>query len=488
MSLALDRLDVEEDDKTAIARLKEIHQAQKRAFIAHPYPTFAEREALVNAVVGMVLSHRQEMKDALHADFGWHPEPIADLIEVLGMASRAQYTLAELPKWMAEDRREIDPGMWGAASATVRYQPKGVIGNMVPWNFPFDIGFGPLIDMLAAGNRVILKPSDLGPNCGALMASMIASTFDENQVAVSLGGFELAKAFPSLAWDHLMFTGSPATGKKVMEAAAQNLVPVTLELGGKSPAIVTAGAVNEATVTNLIGMKLLKSGQVCVAPDHVFVPRTSLDTFIELVRTHVSTNLPGHTASDDSTGIISDRHLDRLLAMVDQARDAGYEVIQPEVGASTNREKRQTPLTLVVNPGPELDVMKEEIFGPILPVIAYDDLDEVIASLNAGERPLGLYVYSHDEAIISHVLESTTSGGVCVNLSLIHGAIPQLPFGGIGNSGMGRHHSVEAFREFSNARGVLVRGSAPDNIDAINPPYRSLEGMISAIYAQIDAG
>jgi len=207
--------------------------------------------------------------------------------------------------------------------------------------------------------------------------------------------------------------------------------------------------------------------------------------FVEVVQTHVTTNLPGHTESDDSTGIISDRHLDRLLAMVDQARDAGYEIIQPEVGARTNRTRRQSPLTLVINPGPELDVMKEEIFGPILPVIVYDDLDMVIQSINAGERPLGLYVYSLDEVLISKVLESTISGGVCVNMSLLHGAIPQLPFGGNGNSGMGRHHSIEAFREFSNPRGVLVRGGS-DNIDAINPPYRTLEGMVSAIYSQID--
>lgn len=477
---------VPESDSTSIAALHTAFAEQKRAFTADPYPSLDERVAQIQAVVEVVLAHRDEMKAALQADFGRHPEAVADLIEILGVAARAEYNLRHLEEWMRADERELDPALWGGASASVRPQPKGVIGNMVPWNFPFDISFGPLIDMLGAGNRVILKPSDLSPACGELIASMIAKAFEPERVTVVCGGLELAKAFPTLAWDHLLYTGGPAVGKSVMRAAAENLVPVTLELGGKSPAILAADSVDATSVANVIGMKLLKSGQVCVAPDHVLVPRDQLDEFVTLATDHVREMVPGASGGQDVTGIIADQHLERLERMLDQARDAGYTVIQPDADGEVNRETRQMPLSLVVDPGEELDVVREEIFGPILPVVPYDDLDEAIASINAGERPLGLFIYTQDSETADHVLATTHSGGACVNLSVLHGALAPLPFGGSGNSGMGRHHGVEGFREFSNPRGVFVRGKSEDVVDAFNPPYRTLEAIVEAGYAQID--
>ena len=474
------------EDGQEIERLQRLVALQKAAFLADPYPSLETRTERINALVGAVIAHREEIKASMVSDFGWHPGSLVDLIEVLGIGGRAQYVLSHLEEWMSPEERDIDPAMWGDASAQIRHRPKGVVGNMVPWNFPFDIAFGPLVDMLAAGNRVIIKPSDYSVAGGEVIRAVVESVFAEDLVAVVTGGIELARTFPTMAWDHLMYTGSPNVGRLVMRAAAENLVPVTLELGGKNPVIVAADAVDEATVTQVIGMKLLKSGQVCTAPDHVYVPRAQLDRFVSLVQDHVQANLPDFTASQDATGIISERHLDRLLGMVSQARDAGYRVVEPDEGGVVDRVTRRMRFAMVVEPGPELDVMREEIFGPVLGVLPYDDLDEVIASVNAGERPLGLYVYTADRAVAERVMNQTSSGGVCVNLCLLQGALAPLAFGGVGNSGMGRHHGVEGFREFSYPRGVFSRGTGADVVDLINPPYRALEGMIDGAFSAMD--
>lgn len=470
------------DDGLAIRRLTFAFEAQRQAHLRDPYPSYDERVGHIRSIVAMAMTHREAMKAALDEDFGCHPAAVGDLIEVLGLAARADYTIRYLAEWMKDDTREIDPALWGAATASVRYQPKGVVGNMVPWNFPFDIAFGPLIDMLGAGNRVILKPSELGPACGALIAQMVAETFEPERVTVVLGGIGLAKAFPTLPWNHLLYTGSPAIGREVMRAAAENLVPVTLELGGKSPAIVAPDAVDARSVASLIGTKRLKSGQVCVAPDHVFVPRELVGRFVALARQIFRNETPDYVHSDDNTGIISRRHLNRLQDMVAEARSVGSEVVALGQEAFADNTRRQMPFYLVVEPKAGTALATQEIFGPILPIVPYDDLDAVIAGINADPRPLGLYIYTHDAALAEDILRRTTSGGACVNTALLHGALPSLPFGGSGNSGMGRHHAVEGFREFSNPRGVLVRGTGPDLLDAFNPPYRTLEAIVEGAF------
>ncbi|WP_458732894.1 aldehyde dehydrogenase family protein [Sphingobium xenophagum] len=461
----------------SVCELTRLFDAQRAAFRSSSAPTLAQRSDHIRGLVAAVMRNRKRIKDALHADFVWHPEAVADLIEILGIADRAKYVLAELPRWMADDVRPIDSQIWGSGQAVVRYQPKGVIGNMIPWNFPFDIAFGPLIEMLAAGNRVILKPSDLGPASAAAIVEIVREAFDETHVGVVTGGLELAEAFSALPWDHLMFTGSPAVGRHVMAAAAKNLTPVTLELGGKCPAILSYDSIDVATVGNIVGMKLLKSGQVCVAPDHVFVPHDRIEDFMTLVSAHVANELTQHTDSKDATGIITSRHFDRLIGLIDEARAAGSVVVQPESGAAIDRNARQLPFTVIVDPDPQLRVMTEEIFGPILPIIPYVSIEEVIRKVNAGERPLAIYVYAQDPAFSNNLLARTTSGGGCVNLSVLHGAIPTLPFGGIGNSGMGRHHGIEGFREFSNPRGLFIRGDG-GAIDAFCPPYRTLDAIV----------
>jgi len=251
----------------AIAELHRPFAVQKAAFRADPYPDAAARAANLGALAGLVMGHRAQIRAAMSSDFGVHPELFTDLVEVLSVAGRAAYAVEQLGSWMAEEQRFTDPAFYGTATAGIRYQPKGVVGNIVPWNFPFDLSVGPLVEMLAAGNRVIIKPSDYTPACGELLRQMISETFPEDLVAVSVGGLALAKEFPTLRWDHLLYTGSPAVGREIALAAAENLVPVTLELGGKCPAILAADSVDPQSVRSVIGTKLIKNGQMCISVD-----------------------------------------------------------------------------------------------------------------------------------------------------------------------------------------------------------------------------
>jgi coniferyl-aldehyde dehydrogenase len=468
------------DDGPAIAELHRLHALQRRAFLADPYPAAAERTARLGALAAMVMGHRDEIRAAMSADFGSHPDLFTDLVEVLGVAARAAYAAEQVDAWLAADERPADPAFYGSARAAIRYQPKGVIGNIFPWNFPFDLSLGPLVEMLAAGNRVIIKPSDYTPACGELLRRMVAETFGDDLVAVSVGGLTLAREFPALRWDHLLYTGSPAIGREVARAAAENLVPVTLELGGKCPAILTADSVDAASVRSVIGTKLIKNGQMCISVDYVLVPRAQVDDFVTHTSDYLATELPGYASSADCTGIITERHLDRITAMVDEATASGARVVS--LGGAGDRATRRLPLTLVVDPPAELRIMREEVFGPILPVIPYDDLSAALAGINAGERPLGLYVYSQDAEVAEQVLEQTTSGGACVNVCAVQGALPSLGFGGVGQSGTGRHHGIEGFREFSNPRGVVVRGTG-DLADAFLPPYGpTVQAIVDSVF------
>ena len=456
------------DDGPAIAELHRLHAVQREAFLADPYPDAAQRKTHLGALAGMLMAHRDEIRAAVSADFAVHPDLFTNLVEVLGVAGRAAYAIEQLDSWMAEDERPADPALYGTARAAIRYQPKGVVGNIVPWNFPFDLSAGPLVEMLAAGNRVIIKPSDYTPACAELLRRMIAQTFPQDLVAVSVGGLALARAFPTLRWDHLLYTGSAAVGREVARAAAENLVPVTLELGGKCPAILTADSVDSDSVRSVVGTKLIKNGQMCISVDYVLVPRAQVDAFVSNAEQYLARELPGYASSADCTGIITERHLERITAMADEARDSGARIVA--LGGDGDRPTRRLPLALVIDPPGQLRIMQEEVFGPILPVIPYDTLDEALAVVNAGERPLGLYVYSKDPQVAEHVLRQTTSGGACVNVCAVQGALPSLGFGGVGHSGSGRHHGIEGFREFSNPRGVVVRGTG-DLVDAFLPPY-----------------
>ena len=466
-------------EAVAIADLHRAFAASGKAFAANRNPTLAERRQRIESLMHMMLSNRERISAALSSDFGSHPVPASDLIEVLGVVGRAAYVLEHLEEWMQPSAREAGPS-FGTAQAFIQSQPKGVIGNIVPWNFPFDLSVGPLIEMLAAGNRVILKPSEYTPACAALLREMVAETFDPTLVHVAVGGHELAVDFSSLPWNHLLYTGSPDVGRQVMAAAARHLTPVTLELGGKCPAVLTAGSVTARNVESVIGTKVIKNGQMCISVDYCLVPRKDVPAFVDLARAFMDTAAPNYSHGTDCTGIISLRHLDRIQDMLQEARDQRCMIVELEPDGKVDRNTRRMPLSLVIDPPRDLRLMREEIFGPILPVVPYDNLDDAVASINAGERPLGLYVFGEDRALIDSVLSNTLSGGAAVNACAVQGALPSLAFGGVGMSGMGRHHGVEGFREFSNQRGVVVRGTG-DIIDAFYAPYSKAAAVVQAV-------
>ena len=471
-----------DDDNRAIAELASAFAVQKKAFAADRTPAIETRRERLMALIGMMMANRERIGDALVSDFGAHPRPASDLIEVLGVVGRAQYVLEKLEGWMKPSDRETDAAFHGSAQAFVQYQPKGVIGNIVPWNFPFDLSVGPLIEMLAAGNRVIIKPSEYTPACGELLREMVAATFDPDLVHVVVGGLDLAQAFSATPWDHLLYTGSPNVGRQVMQAAAANLTPVTLELGGKCPAIMTPGSVTAANVESVIGTKIIKNGQMCISVDYALVQRAEVDAFVDHAKAFMAEAAPDYARGDECTGIISPRHLARLTDMLEEARGRQGRIVTLEADEAPDSALRRMPMSLVVDPAPDLRIMQEEIFGPILPVVPYDDLEAAIAEINSGERPLGLYVFGDDTELTRRIVDQTHSGGACINTCAVQGALPSLGFGGSGMSGMGRHHGVAGFREFSNQRGVVIRGEG-DMISAFYSPYAKAAGIVQAVLA-----
>ena len=468
-------------DGAALSDLRAAFDRQRRAFAADRAPSLEARRERVGRIIPMMLANREKIAAALAADYGAHPAPAADLLETLAVVGRAQHVMEHMEAWGRPQPRDVDPGLFGEARASIVFQPKGVIGNMIPWNFPFDIGVGPVTEMLAAGNRVILKPSEHAPACAALLRDMVAEHFEPDLVHVAVGGIDLARGFADLPWDHLMYTGSPDVGRLVMAAAAKHLTPVTLELGGKCPAVLLPGGVDAETVKTVIGTKMVKNGQMCVSVDYALVPRAELDRFTDLAREFVQAAAPDYADGPDCAGIVTPRHLDRLEGLLEEARERQARIVTlGGADGPVDRTTRRMPISLVLDPPADLRLMQEEIFGPILPVVPYDGVEAAVELINGGERPLGLYVLG-DEAQAQAVVDATHSGGAAVNTCAVQAALPSLGFGGVGMSGMGRHHGVEGFREFSNPRGVAVRGAAGDHIDAFFAPYAKAAALVEQV-------
>ena len=462
-------LETSNTDQIVIAELERIFRIQKEAFLKDPYPSAKRRIERMQKVPKMLRKYRSQILAALHKDFGGHSEQAGDLLEILGMFERTEYNCKQVKKWMKPIPKAGNFVTLGNAQVYLKSHPKGVIGNMVSWNFPFDIAIGPMLDALGAGNRVIIKPSDLAPACGSVLKEMISETFPEDLVFVVNGGLDLAKHFATLSWDHLVYTGSGTVGKLIMKAAAENLVPVTLELGGKSPVIVGEDAINDETIASIAGVKSVKRGQMCVTGDFCFVPNAHLDEFVQKITRHFQAHFSGDTnGGAHACGIISERHLKRLHNLVDEAVTSGAQVIN--TGGDMKESGRHMPFHIVVNPAEDIVLMKEEIFGPILPILGYESIDEVIEYINRGDKPLGLYIYSKNATLINTIAENTHSGGVAVNVIALQAGVPSLPFGGVGASGMGVHHGEEGFREFSNQRGYFIRKQG-GTYDMMMPPY-----------------
>lgn len=398
-----------------------------------------------------------EMADAIAADFGHrsrHESLIADGMTVL---NEIDHLSSHLRKWMKPKRVGTGWRFW-PARAEVRHAPVGVVGVISPWNYPVNLALIPLATAIAAGNHVFLKPSEHTPRASAFLQSLLAEVFPENRVTVATGGADIATAFAALPFDHLVFTGSTAVGRKVMAAAAPNLTPLTLELGGKSPAIVCADFPVERAAARLATGKWFNGGQTCIAPDYVLLPRGMEAAFEQAFVAAAAKLFPRIEGNPDYASIVSDRHHARLLAMVDEARAQGARVsgwdVPPQAGASG---KRQLAPVLVFDVPPNARLMNEEIFGPVLPVLPYDKLDDAIAAINARPRPLALYWFGRDGAARDRVLMRTVSGGVTVNDTLMHVAHEGLPFGGVGDSGWGAYHGKAGFLRFTQQKPVLVQ-------------------------------
>ena len=462
----------------AIRNLQAAFQAQRAAFAKDRNPSLAVRRERLQKISSMMESYRERIYSALASDFGAHPTPAAEALEVSAVTMRVDYALANLERWMQPMPREVDAPYNAVMRAFLKNQPKGVVGNIAPWNFPFEIGIGPLVDMIAAGNRVMLKPSEHAPASAALMEEMVSTTFHPDLAYVAVGGLDVAQAFAALPFDHLLYTGSSNVGKQIMQAAALNLTPVTLELGGKCPAVLLPGSVTPETVGGILGVKMIKNGQMCVSVDHCFVPRGEAENFSKIANGFMAQAAPEYSSSPACTGIISEAHMDRLSSLLAEAQSAGARVVTLEDKSAVDTRTRRMPISLVFDTKPEMRLRNEEIFGPILPIIPYDNVDEVIELINERDSPLGIYVFGDDVVAIERILEHTLSGGGAVNACAIQAGLKALAFGGVGMSGMGRHHGEDGFREFSNQRGIVVRGEGP-SFDALGSTPRDPSNVVA---------
>lgn len=425
----------------------------------------AERRAALQQLSSSIRKHEDAIVAALHADFG-KPEAETILTEILPVTQEIRHTARHLRKWMRP------AGYWPSlttlgTSAQVIQQARGVCLIVAPWNYPFNLCLGPLVSCLAAGNSAILKPSEMTPATSALIARMIAETFPPDLVTVVEGGKDVSQALLALPFDHIFFTGSPAVGRIVMEAASKHLASVTLELGGKSPTIVGPGADVEQAAKWIAFGKFVNAGQTCIAPDHLFVHASVKERFLAALRAQIAKAYGSGADSPHLAKIVNDHHAKRVAALLDDAKEKGATVLSG--GSAKGRAIEPTLIEAIT---PEMEIDREEIFGPVLPVMTYDDIAPVLARINARPKPLSLYVFDRDEARVDHILAATSSGGVGVNLTVLHYSHAGLPFGGVNNSGIGSAHGHHGFRAFSHERAVLRnRFSA---LPLMFPPYEGL--------------
>lgn len=445
-------------------RLQQMREAQR----AQPMPDWATRAARLRTLEKMLLEQRDAFATAINADFGCRPREETDLLEIYPSLSATRHSLSKGKRWMKPRRRLADL-LFLPARTELRPQPRGVVGIIVPWNYPLYLAVGPLVDALAAGNRAMLKMSEFTPAFSALFADQVARYFKTDEVTVVTGDAEVAQAFSALPFDHLLFTGSTAVGHHVMRAAAANLTPVTLELGGKSPAIIGPGARLDNAAERIMFGKLVNAGQTCIAPDYVLLPRARMAEFIDAATRTVAKMYPELAQGRQYASIISDRQYQRLVGLRDDAAAAGASV-HPLSASSEDAARRMLPPQLISNVTDEMAVMREEIFGPLLPLLPYDTLDEAIAYVTAHPHPLALYLFEQDAGLIEKVLSLTQAGGVSVNDTIYHIAQHNLPFGGIGNSGTGGYHGEAGFRTFSHIKPVF-RQARFNGAGMLNPPY-----------------
>lgn len=445
-------------------------EAQRRAFAAEPFPSLAVRKARLDHLLALTERHEAEICAAIDADFGGRSAHETRVAELLVVRAGIRHARAHLGRWMRE-RRVATSLHFRPGRNRLIPQPLGVVGIVSPWNYPFQLAIAPVTAAIAAGNRVLVKPSELTPRFSDLLASLVAKYFDPEELSVVTGDAETGKQFVSLPFDHLLFTGSTAVGRQVALAAAANLTPVTLELGGKSPAILDPSCDLDAAVASVAYAKLLNAGQTCIAPDYLLVPSGQGPAIADKLAAAMARLYPTLRGNPDYTAIVSDRHYQRLRAMVSEARDGGADVIEINPADETLAAgDRKFPPTLVRNAGEDTRLLREEIFGPVLPIIEYAGIDDAIDHVNRRDRPLALYWFGTDRLNRRRILHETVPGGVTINDCLLHLAQEHQPFGGVGASGMGAYHGEWGFRTFSKEKPVFLQ-SRLNGGALLRPPY-----------------
>jgi coniferyl-aldehyde dehydrogenase len=449
-------------------------------FSRDPDPDLATRRDRLDRLAAVLLDNRDELADAISADFGHRSKHESLMAEVFVPVTAIRHARKHLRSWM-RTRQRPTALTFLPASNYLRVQPLGVIGIVSPWNYPLQLSMIPLATALAAGNRAALKPSELTPRTSELLASKLSSAFPADLVATVIGGADIGAAFTELPFDHLVFTGSTAVGRHVMKSASRNLVPVTLELGGKSPVIVHRGADLDRAADRIAQGKLFNAGQTCVAPDYVLVHESERDPLAARIEASIARLYPTLADNPDYTSIINDRHRARLASLLEDARAKGARVVEVNPRAEDFSRGRKMAPHLIFDVNAEMTVAHEEIFGPLLPIIGVPDLDAAISFVNERPRPLALYYFDHDQARIERVLSRTHSGGVCVNETLMHAVQEDLPFGGVGASGMGAYHGIEGFDALSHRKPVFHQARL-NGVSLFNPPYgRRIERLLDLL-------
>jgi coniferyl-aldehyde dehydrogenase len=443
-----------------------IFSLQRAAYLKHPYPSLQERLENLRKLERILVDNVDAIAEAINKDFGHRSAEESKMLEIFGCVDGIRHTRKKLRKWMKPQRRHVSM-TFATARNRVIPQPKGVVGLVSPWNYPLFLTVSPLTSVLAAGNRAMIKMASSSQNLCRLLHEKFSEQFSEDAVAV-LPGVK-AQDFSTLPYDHIIFTGSADAGRNVMRSAAENLTPVTLELGGKSPTIICDDFDVEEAASRILYGKYINAGQTCLAPDYLFVPEAKRDQFVEAAKRIMAARYPD-TNDRSYTSIIDDKSYRRLRTTLEDAQQKGATTVPLVPGASFNDVMRKIPPHLVLDPTDDMTILQDEIFGPLLPIKTYRDLDEVIAYINSKDRPLGLYVFTNDKAREERILYNTISGGVAINHVVLHVAQHDLPFGGIGASGMGQYHGYEGFLEFSKLRPVFT---APrlSLLHLFYPPY-----------------
>lgn len=464
------------------AELDAVLRQQRNAYERARSPSLIQRRKALRTLSRLLQDNRDAIVAALHSDFGHRSSDETRIAEIGATVANIEFARRHLAAWMRPRRRSTS--MWFLPGANrVQAQPLGVVGIMAPWNYPINLAVSPLASALAAGNRAMIKMSEYTPASSQLLKQLLAQAFDQDQVAVFGGGPAESQHFSALPFDHLLFTGSTAVGRKVMAAAAANLTPLTLELGGKSPVIVASDYPMEEAASRVLWGKTTNAGQTCVAPDYVLVPQGRARDFVIWMSRHYRQRFPDGAQGQDYSSIIDQRNYQRLGQLVETAQSGGAEVVPLEPHTEALVAARKFPLTLILNPADDSRVMREEIFGPVLPVLEVPDVDHAVQRINAGERPLALYLFSHSEKIQQTVMKNTHAGGVTINDVMLQYLQVAQPFGGVGASGFGRYHGREGFETFSHMKAVFVqRGFGRfTGLKLLYPPYGPLSRRLISL-------